>query len=518
MTIRSTTGDASRPTTAECDASRVVTPDTSHPPGAKRLCAWCTGPIPATARQDAICCSVRCRQARHRFTRTIGPTPQGVAPGRPLRLAYADPPYPGNARLYRGHRDYNGEVDHAALIGRLVVYDGWALSTSAHALPAVLPLCPPGVRVAAWHRGERATASRWPLNAWEPVIYTQARPADPSRHTGTTRRVDSLVHGVSAMTTLRRFRRSHPRHLEGSHMTRHDQLRYALAAVARGWHVFPVTPGDKAPSRGFTDWEHRATTDPATIRRWWSHAPYNIGIACGPSRLVVIDLDKPKPGEHPPPRWALPGVNDGADVLAVRCEQAGQPFPTLETFQVSTRRGGLHLYYTAPDSPRLRNTEGDKGNGLGWLVDTRAHGGYVVGPGSFVDLPDGTGTYAVAYNAVPAPLPPWLFKQLSPRPPAVGKPVRLNLPADRRGKFLHAAITGELELLAAAPEGQRNRTLYMAATALGQLVAGGALAESEVTSLLEQGGVNSGLTASETRITIKSGLKNGARRPRTIAA
>ena len=34
-----------------------------------------------------------------------------------------------------------------ALIGRLADYDGWALSTSAEALPAVLALCPPGVRV-----------------------------------------------------------------------------------------------------------------------------------------------------------------------------------------------------------------------------------------------------------------------------------------------------------------------------------------------------------------------------------
>ncbi|GIH27941.1 DNA primase [Acrocarpospora phusangensis] len=294
--------------------------------------------------------------------------------------------------------------------------------------------------------------------------------------------------------------------------------RYALAAAARGWHVFPLNPGHKQPARGSTEWERRATTDPQVIRRWWARASFNIGIACGPSNLVVIDLDKPKPGEHPPSRWALPGVSDGADVLAALCEQTGHPFPTLETFQVSTRRGGLHLYYTAPAGHHLRNTEGDKGNGLGWLIDTRAHGGYVVGPGSWVDLPDGTGPYQVIYNTTPAPLPPWLSKQLLTPPPMSGKPMRLNLPEGRRGKFLHAAITGELERLAAAPVGQRNHTLYLAATALGQLVAGGALTESEVTNLLGQGGANAGLTPSETRLTIKSGLRNGARRPRTIAA
>jgi hypothetical protein len=39
----------------------------------------------------------------------------------------------------------------------LAAYDGWVLSTSADALPVVRALCPPGVRAAAWHRGERPT-------------------------------------------------------------------------------------------------------------------------------------------------------------------------------------------------------------------------------------------------------------------------------------------------------------------------------------------------------------------------
>ena len=134
---------------------------------------------------------MRCRQARHRFLRAIGRAGP-VAAGRPLRLAYADPPYPGKARLYRGHPDYAGEVDHAALLRRLAGYDGWALSTSAEALPVVLALCPPGVRVAAWHRGERPTASRWPLHAWEPVIYAGGRQVIRDAAAATTRRFDRV--------------------------------------------------------------------------------------------------------------------------------------------------------------------------------------------------------------------------------------------------------------------------------------------------------------------------------------
>ncbi|MFD2355386.1 bifunctional DNA primase/polymerase [Nonomuraea ferruginea] len=146
----------------------------------------------------------------------------------------------------------------------------------------------------------------------------------------------------------------------------HDLTRYALAAAARGWHVFPLAPHDKRPLPGFTAWEQHATTDTALIRHMWARSPFNIGIACRPSGLVVLDLDVPKPDEHPPVNWALPGIHDGADVLASLCEQADHPLP-LETFMVRTRRGGTHLYFTAPDDLDLRNSAGK----LGWKIDTR---------------------------------------------------------------------------------------------------------------------------------------------------
>ncbi|MFT4010938.1 MAG: hypothetical protein QM655_12955, partial [Nocardioidaceae bacterium] len=144
---------------------------------AGRTCAWCEGPIAFNARRDALTCSKSCRQARARFNAAVGVAPvagDGVrraGPGR--RLAYADPPYPGLAGRYYGtHPDFAGEVDHRELLAELSQFDGRALSTSARALPDVLRLCPPGVRVAAWHRGEASfAASSHALNAWEPVIY-----------------------------------------------------------------------------------------------------------------------------------------------------------------------------------------------------------------------------------------------------------------------------------------------------------------------------------------------------------
>ena len=158
-------------------------------------CDWCGSPMPGV-RAHAVTCSVRCRQARQRFKRAAGTLPPATTP--PLRLAYADPPYPGcSRRYYQTHADYAGEVDHVDLIARLTTFDGWALSTSARALPTVLASCPPGARVAVWVRGERPTRSAWPLNAWEPVIFHGGRQTpDKDR-----RRVDVLTYRPGARTT-----------------------------------------------------------------------------------------------------------------------------------------------------------------------------------------------------------------------------------------------------------------------------------------------------------------------------
>jgi len=61
---------------------------TDPPPAAFQVCqsATCDGPIPAKAGPDAVSCSVRCRQARHRFLHAVGYA-DSVAPCRPFRLA-----------------------------------------------------------------------------------------------------------------------------------------------------------------------------------------------------------------------------------------------------------------------------------------------------------------------------------------------------------------------------------------------------------------------------------------------
>ena len=199
------------------------------------------GPIPARARRDAVCCGVRCRQARHRFLRAVGRAE--ATSGVPLRLAYADPPYPANAWMYRRHPDYAGEVDHAALIEWLGGYDGWALSTSAESLPEVLALCPPGVRVAAWHRGGRPARSCWPLSAWEPVIYCGGRQL--IRDAGDSRRADSITCGVSVVTTL-------PGRVIGAKPAAVCRWIFDLLGAGPGDTLDDLFPGSGAVGRAWT--------------------------------------------------------------------------------------------------------------------------------------------------------------------------------------------------------------------------------------------------------------------------
>jgi len=99
-----------------------------------------------------------------------------------LRFAYADPPYPGQSkRHYRDHPDYDGEVDHQALLTRLQTdFDGWVLHTSSPALGEVmeyaLAVAAGEFRVMAWVKPFAAFKSNVPVAcAWEPVLVKPVR-------------------------------------------------------------------------------------------------------------------------------------------------------------------------------------------------------------------------------------------------------------------------------------------------------------------------------------------------------
>ncbi len=82
-------------------------------------------------------------------------------------------------------------------------------------------------------------------------------------------------------------------------------------------------------------WESRATTDPDRIRAAWATGAFNVGIATGPSNLVVVDLDVPK-GK---------GSSDaaaGRRPLERSASAPGEAVPATRTVRTAT--GGTHLY------------------------------------------------------------------------------------------------------------------------------------------------------------------------------
>ena len=141
-------------------------------------------------------------------------------------------------------------------------------------------------------------------------------------------------------------------------------LESALKYASFGFHVFPLngkTPAipKERGGKGVLD----ATRDEETIRNWWTEYPdAAVGIACGASGIVVVDVD---------PRN---GGNDSAQRLQ---SDLGLRLAEATGLVVRTGGGGWHFYFKAP-------AEAIKGGShkLGPGIDLQAGNKYVVAPGS----------------------------------------------------------------------------------------------------------------------------------------
>lgn len=146
-------------------------------------------------------------------------------------------------------------------------------------------------------------------------------------------------------------------------------MRAAIRYASIGWAVFPLhTPTEGGCScrhedcsragkhprtkNGFLD----GSTDQAQIERWWGMWPdANIGVACGKSGVVAIDVD-PRHG--------------GEESFADLCRKVSTDL--RETVVSVTGGGGAHYVYTAPRDP-VDNSQSVLGPG----IDVRGHNGYI---------------------------------------------------------------------------------------------------------------------------------------------
>jgi putative DNA primase/helicase len=136
-------------------------------------------------------------------------------------------------------------------------------------------------------------------------------------------------------------------------------LEAALKYAKSGWHVFPLKPRDKVPitSHGFKD----AGDHSEELKHWWTENPLaNIGLACGPTGVVVIDLDVKEDG---PENWAELVSRLGIDDNTATCLTGG---------------GGQHIYFRKPQNINIPSSIRKLGPG----IDVKAEGGYVVLPPS----------------------------------------------------------------------------------------------------------------------------------------
>jgi hypothetical protein len=178
-----------------------------------------------------------------------------------------------------------------------------------------------------------------------------------------------------------------------------NPLEAAIAYGKHGWRVFPVRPRAKQPAtgNGFKD----ATTNTEQIRRWWTHAPdANIGLAPGPSGLLVVDIDCP-----------------AAESLARALGLLDEPTLTVETGR--TDFPGRHLYFQHPgehisqlrlalERAQVATVAGDRPG-----LEIKADAGYVL-------LPPSVHPSGRIYR--------WIRDEIRPLPPAAIEAFRAAAP------------------------------------------------------------------------------------------
>ena len=159
-----------------------------------------------------------------------------------MRIGYADPPYPGCAKLYKDHPDFAGEVDYAALIEHLeTVYDGYVLHTSSVSLPQIAPLVRSGSRIMAWVKGFAAFKRNVSVAyAWEPVI------VKPCRKPVVSKRI-VYRDWIECSITLKRG-------LTGAKPEKVCHWAFEMVGAQPGDYLHDMFPGSGAVSRAWGTW------------------------------------------------------------------------------------------------------------------------------------------------------------------------------------------------------------------------------------------------------------------------
>jgi hypothetical protein len=241
----------------------------------------------------------------------------------------------------------------------------------------------------------------------------------------------------------------------------------------RGWSVFPVS--GKKP---LIQWREGSSSEACDIDSMpWEQAT-GIGVDCGRSGLVVIDIDR-------------------LEAIPVLADALGWDPMTDDTAIAKTGRGGYHIYYQAGER-EVRNSASKVVPG----IDVRGDGGYVVLPPSSHE--SGNRYEWTTSTSSIRPIPEKmveLFNYREEKPPAPA------VPSVSHEKWGLAALAAEAHEVEASQPGQRNHQLNTSAFRIFGIVKGGHLDEGMARLRLERAGLHVGLSADEIRSTLDSAWK-----------
>lgn len=303
-------------------------------------------------------------------------------------------------------------------------------------------------------------------------------------------------------------------------------LEAALAYAATGQPVFPLwgpTVPDPEPddlkTRTLIEYQHAkgksplerhaphgkddATVDVNRITDWWTIRPQSaIGLRC--DNLLVLDPDNEQ------------GMRRLAELEA---EHGKLP----ETLTARTPGGGRHLVFRLPDGVELGNRDVPLGDSINLHVRAGTNGYIVVAPSGTKLGPYKWETRAKKLPPI-ASAPAWLIELLTGPPlpsnnsstnSITSASASISTSTTGTSAYGRAALEAETRKVAGAAEGSRNNILNTAALRLGQLVAGGELAEADVRTELVAAAEACGLPGGEAQKTITSGLQAGLTQPRS---
>ena len=287
-------------------------------------------------------------------------------------------------------------------------------------------------------------------------------------------------------------------HLDPKWLAGHPGAEYLYNL---GLSPSPKWDGKKSPRGAKQD-------RPSYFWEWRNY--YTFGTHTGPLvGILVLDVDEPSQFRT----WAEPGVGD-LDGCMVSYHQADGP----DAVRSGTARGKLIFKFVASaDHPLARIGKAALRGSLGVEV-FYGH----ADPAILGSHPDGPGREYLLDGSL-GPPPDWLLTDLVGRAiPKVPKPRAEKVPGgtgcpSATGaaivKYARAALESEVGAVAAAPEGERNCTVWKASCALGSLVGAGAVERGEAEGRLLEATT---LPLSEAVDVVRRGLDRGAENPRDL--